>query len=76
MKEGRLELACACAAAFAFSSNYTNHAPLAPMLMKQFGFTLAKSGLLTGWTGSFHAAFVSLAAFSAAVLVAALFIRD
>jgi DHA1 family inner membrane transport protein len=56
MKERRLELACACAAAFAFSSNYTNHAPLAPMLMKQFGFTLAMSGLLT--TGIFltHAA--------------------
>jgi nitrate/nitrite transporter NarK len=56
MKERRLELVCACAAAFAFSSNYTNHAPLAPMLMKQFGFTLAMSGLLT--TGIFltHAA--------------------
>jgi nitrate/nitrite transporter NarK len=52
----RLELACACAVAFAFSSNYTNHAPLAPLLMKQFGFTQALAGLLT--TGIFltHAA--------------------
>jgi nitrate/nitrite transporter NarK len=52
----RLELVCACAAAFAFSSNYTNHAPLAPLLMKQFGFTQALAGLLT--TGIFltHAA--------------------
>jgi nitrate/nitrite transporter NarK len=52
----RLELACACAAAFAFSCNYTNHAPLAPLLMKQFGFTHALAGLLT--TGIFltHAA--------------------
>lgn len=56
MKARRLELACACAAAFAFSSNYTNHAPLAGLLMKQFGFTMAMSGLLT--TGIFftHAA--------------------
>jgi nitrate/nitrite transporter NarK len=56
MTDRRLELACACAAAFAFSSNYTNHAPLAPLLMKEFGFTLAMAGLLT--TGIFltHAA--------------------
>ena len=56
MKEHRLELACACAAAFAFSANYTNHAPLAPLLMRQFGFTQAMAGLLT--TGIFltHAA--------------------
>ena len=56
MTNRRLELVCACAAAFAFSSNYTNHAPLAPMLMKQFGFSLAGAGLLT--TGIFltHAA--------------------
>jgi len=56
VREKRLELACACAAAFAFSSNYTNHAPLAAVLMRQFGFTLAMSGLLT--TGIFltHAA--------------------
>jgi len=56
MTEKRLELACACAAAFAFSSNYTNHAPLVPLLMKQFAFTQAMAGLLT--TGIFltHAA--------------------
>jgi NNP family nitrate/nitrite transporter-like MFS transporter len=51
MKEKRLEIVCACAAAFAFSSNYTNHAPLAPLLMKQFAFTQAMAGLLT--TGIF-----------------------
>ena len=33
-------------------------------------------GTIADWTGNFHAAFVSLAAFSAAVLLAALFIRE
>lgn len=46
-----LALLCACAAAFAFSSNYTNHAPLLGPLMKQFGFSQAMAGLLT--TGIF-----------------------
>jgi nitrate/nitrite transporter NarK len=56
MKGKHLELASACAAAFAFSSNYTNHAPLATLLMRQFAFTQAMAGLLT--TGIFltHAA--------------------
>ena len=42
--------------AFAFSANYTNHAPLVPVLTKAFGFSLALAGLLT--TGIFltHAA--------------------
>jgi cyanate permease len=33
-------------------------------------------GKIADWTGSFDAAFVSLAAFSAAVLLAALFVRE
>jgi nitrate/nitrite transporter NarK len=52
----KLELACACAAGFAFSANYTNHAPLVPALSQTFGFSLALAGFLT--TGIFltHAA--------------------
>lgn len=42
---------CACAVAFAYSANYTNHAPLAPALMREFGFNQALAGLLT--TGIF-----------------------
>src|SRR5512136_932243 len=51
MNRKTLEVVCACAAAFAFSSNYTNHAPLVAPLMKQFGFSQAMAGLLT--TGIF-----------------------
>lgn len=51
MNRKTLEVMCACAAAFAFSSNYTNHAPLVAPLMKQFGFSQAMAGLLT--TGIF-----------------------
>jgi MFS family permease len=42
--------------AFAYSANYTNHAPLMPALTETFGFSLALAGLLT--TGIFltHAA--------------------
>jgi NNP family nitrate/nitrite transporter-like MFS transporter len=52
----RRGLACACAAGFAFSANYTNHAPLVPALTAEFHFNLARAGLLT--TGIFltHAA--------------------
>ena len=41
---------------FAYSCNYTNHAPLIPLLITQFGFTKAMAGLLS--TGMFftHAA--------------------
>jgi nitrate/nitrite transporter NarK len=54
--ERRLELVCACAVGFAFSANYTNHAPLVPALTQAFGFSLALAGFLT--TGIFltHAA--------------------
>ena len=37
----------ACLAGFAFSVNYTNHAPLAAALMQQFAFNKAAAGLLT-----------------------------
>jgi nitrate/nitrite transporter NarK len=52
----RLALLSACAAGFAISTNYTNHAPLATALAATFGFNLAAAGLLT--TGIFltHAA--------------------
>lgn len=52
----RLDLICACALGFAFSANYTNHAPLVPALTQAFGFSLALAGFLT--TGIFltHAA--------------------
>lgn len=55
-KTGGRALACACLVAFAFSANYTNHAPLVPALTKTFGFSLALAGFLT--TGIFltHAA--------------------
>ncbi len=45
-----------CAVGFAFSANYTNHAPLTGTLMRQFGFNQTLAGLLT--TGIFftHAA--------------------
>ncbi len=42
---------CSCIVAFAYSANYTNHAPLAPTLMREFGFNQALAGLLT--TGIF-----------------------
>ena len=37
----------ACLVGFAFSINYTNHAPLASSLMQVFHFNKAKAGLLT-----------------------------
>jgi len=51
MNRKTIEVLCACAAAFAFSSNYTNHAPLVGPLMRQFDFSQAMAGLLT--TGIF-----------------------
>jgi len=40
-----------CAAGFAFSANYTNHAPMVSALQGEFGFNQASAGLLT--TGIF-----------------------
>jgi nitrate/nitrite transporter NarK len=47
----RLGLASVCAVGFAFSANYTNHAPMVPALVREFRFSLAAAGLLT--TGIF-----------------------
>jgi MFS family permease len=44
-------LLCGCIVAFAYSANYTNHAPLASALMREFGFNNALAGFLT--TGIF-----------------------
>ncbi len=45
-----------CAVGFAFSVNYTNHAPLAGVLASQFGFSQALAGLLTTGIFATHAA--------------------
>jgi MFS family permease len=47
----RVAIICGCIVAFAYSANYTNHAPLASALMRQFGFNNALAGFLT--TGIF-----------------------
>src|ERR1700733_12111325 len=47
---------CGCIVAFAYSANYTNHAPLAPALMREFGFNQALAGLLTTGVFATHAA--------------------
>src|SRR5450432_4576299 len=44
-------LTSVCAAGFAFSANYTNHAPMVSALQGEFGFNQASAGLLT--TGIF-----------------------
>src|SRR6202049_609334 len=46
---------CGCVVAFAYSANYTNHAPLAPALMREFGFNRALAGLLTTGIFTTHA---------------------
>src|SRR5947209_2426476 len=51
IKSHRAGLACACATGFAFSANYTNHAPMAATLASEFHFSMALAGLLT--TGVF-----------------------
>src|SRR5215470_134901 len=52
----RRALVCACAVGFAFAANYTNHAPVAGVLAREFGFSQTRAGFLT--TGIFitHAA--------------------
>jgi nitrate/nitrite transporter NarK len=47
----RAAIVCGCIVAFAYSANYTNHAPLASALMREFGFNNALAGFLT--TGIF-----------------------
>jgi nitrate/nitrite transporter NarK len=54
VRENRLDragLAAVCAVGFAFSANYTNHAPMVTALAAEFKFRLAAAGLLT--TGIF-----------------------
>jgi MFS family permease len=46
---------CGCIVAFAYSANYTNHAPLAPALMREFGFNNALAGFLTTGIFATHA---------------------
>jgi nitrate/nitrite transporter NarK len=48
---GIAALASVCVIGFAFSANYTNHAPLVAQLAAEFKFSLAAAGLLT--TGIF-----------------------
>jgi MFS family permease len=52
----RAAVICGCIVAFAYSANYTNHAPLAPALMREFGFNQALAGLLTTGIFATHAA--------------------
>jgi MFS family permease len=46
---------CGCIVAFAYSANYTNHAPLASALMNEFNFNKAMAGLLTSGIFATHA---------------------
>ncbi len=54
-REASLALVLACAAGFAFSVNYTNHAPLVPLLQAQFTFSKTLAGLLTSGIFLTHA---------------------
>lgn len=46
---------CGCIVGFAYSANYTNHAPLASTLMREFGFNQALAGFLTTGIFATHA---------------------
>lgn len=52
----RAAILCGCIVAFAYSANYTNHAPLALPLMREFGFNQALAGFLTTGIFATHAA--------------------
>ena len=52
----RAAILCGCIVAFAYSANYTNHAPLAPALMREFSFNQALAGFLTTGIFATHAA--------------------
>jgi nitrate/nitrite transporter NarK len=54
-KSQRAAVICGCIVAFAYSANYTNHAPLAPALMREFGFNNALAGFLTTGIFATHA---------------------
>lgn len=55
MKKENLQLICACLAGFAYAANYTNHAPLTGILMKEFDFTKTMAGFLTTGIFTTHA---------------------
>ena len=46
---------CGCIVGFAYSANYTNHGPVAPALMHEFGFNQALAGFLTTGIFATHA---------------------
>lgn len=48
-------IVCGCIVGFAYSANYTNHAPLAIPLMREFGFNQALAGFLTTGIFATHA---------------------
>ena len=52
----RAAILCGCIVGFAYSANYTNHAPLALALMREFGFNQALAGFLTTGIFTTHAA--------------------
>jgi MFS family permease len=52
----RAAMLCGCIVAFAYSANYTNHAPLALALMREFSFNQALAGFLTTGIFATHAA--------------------
>jgi MFS family permease len=54
-KSQRAAVICGCIVAFAYSANYTNHAPLAPALMREFSFNNALAGFLTTGIFATHA---------------------
>ena len=51
----RAAMLCGCIVGFAYSANYTNHAPLALPLMHEFGFNQALAGFLTTGIFATHA---------------------
>src|SRR6266446_7512471 len=51
----RSAVICGCIVAFAYSANYTNHAPLAPALFRSFGFNQTLAGFLTTGIFATHA---------------------
>lgn len=51
----QLAIICGCIVGFTYSANYTNHAPLASTLMREFGFNKQLAGYLTAGIFSTHA---------------------
>lgn len=51
----RAAILCGCIVGFAYSANYTNHAPLVPALIREFAFNQALAGFLTTGIFATHA---------------------